>query len=69
MVKWLRKIKRDIKALVADREADIIELFERLPDSKTDLVIRCQHNRTILNEQGQKERLTDYVKSLPVKGI
>lgn len=74
--KWLRGFensKETLKqaahlTLVADREADIIELFDRLPDSTTDLVIRSQHNRSILNEQGQKERLTDYVKSLPVKG-
>jgi len=74
--KWLKgfaKSKETLKqsshlTLVADREADIIELFDRLPDAKTDLIIRSQHNRIILNEQGNKERLAEFVKSLPVKG-
>jgi len=74
--KWLKgfeKSKQTLEqsahiTLVADREADIIELFDRLPDSKTDLVIRSQHNRAIINEQGEKQRLEDFVKGLPVKG-
>lgn len=31
--------------VVADREGDIYELFARLPDARTHLLIRCNHNR------------------------
>jgi hypothetical protein len=45
--------------LVADREADIIELIDRLPDDKTDIIIRSRHNRYVIDEGGQKRRLTE----------
>ena len=45
--------------LVGDREADIIELIDRVPDDKTDIIIRSQHNRYVIDEGGQKRRLTE----------
>jgi hypothetical protein len=35
---------------IADREADIYELWERIPDAKTDLIIRCRSDRKLYQE-------------------
>ncbi len=45
--------------VVGDREADIIELLDRVPDEKTDIVIRSQHNRNVIDKNGQKRKLTE----------
>lgn len=37
---------------VADREADIYELWDRVPDKQTDLIIRCRSDRNLYNEKG-----------------
>lgn len=46
---------------VMDREADITEVFARVPNEKTDIVIRSRHNRKILNDKGQKVKLYDHI--------
>lgn len=33
--------------VIADREADIYELFARVPDARTDVLVRCQHDRAL----------------------
>lgn len=47
----------DHVTFVMDREADIWEVFERLPDGKTDLVVRTKENRRIINAKGEQTRL------------
>lgn len=73
--KWLKGFDESKKllhkakhlTLVADREADIIELLDRLPDQKTGLVIRSFHNRTVLDESGNKRKLKEVLSSSGVK--
>ncbi len=75
--KWIKGFKQSKETLkealhltlVADREADILELYDRLWDNKTDLVIRSQHNRNILTQQGEKKKLVEFVKTLDVSGV
>jgi len=45
---------------IADREADIYELWDRVPDDRTDLIIRCRSDR---NLYGEKESLFTKVSS------
>ena len=54
--------------LVGDREADIIELIDRLPDKKTDVVIRSQHNRYVIDKEGSKRRLIEVLSGSKVQG-
>ena len=39
--------------VVADREADIYELFARLPDARTHLVVRAAHDRALSEPHGR----------------
>jgi len=48
---------------VMDREGDIIEVFERIPNIRTDVVVRNMHNRKIINEAGEKLRLADELRA------
>lgn len=48
---------------VMDREGDIIEVFERIPSSRADVIVRNTHNRNIINELGEKLRLYDQLAS------
>lgn len=48
---------------VMDREGDIIEVFERIPSSRSDVVVRNMHNRKIINSAGQSLRLNDQLSS------
>jgi hypothetical protein len=54
--------------LVADREADIIELADRLPDETTDIVVRSQHNRNIIDNDGNSRKLKEVLSSSSVLG-
>lgn len=54
--------------LVADREGDIIELFDRLSDEKTDVVIRTSQNRNIINEKGEKQKIKELLSGTKSKG-
>ena len=44
---------------VMDREADIWEVFDRIPDSRTDVVVRSKHDRRVFTDEGQSMRLYD----------
>lgn len=54
--------------LVADREADIIELFDRIPDEKTNLVVRSQHDRNIKLPTGDRKKLSEVVNAYKIQG-
>lgn len=53
---------------IMDREGDIMEVYDRLPNARTDVLVRVMHNRSVLDQSGKKERLYDYINTLPVKG-
>lgn len=71
--RWIETIRTARRALgpepritvVADREADIYELFARLPDDRTDVVVRCNHDRALADDGG---RLRAEVAAWPVAG-
>jgi len=54
---------------VMDREGDIYEVIDKLPDSKTDVLIRVQHNRKCYNLEGMQVKLQDDLSQGKVKGI
>lgn len=55
---------------VMDREGDVMEVFDRLPDARTDVVIRSRHNRKIVvDHQDQSMQLREWIASQEVKGI
>lgn len=53
----LKKAER--VTFVMDREGDIIEVFDRIPNSNTEVVVRSMHNRKIINKAGKKLRLRE----------
>jgi len=52
---------------VMDREADIYEVLEAIPDSRTNVVIRSNHDR-IVHYKEHKMRLSTFLSTQPVKG-
>lgn len=71
--KWIDGFKQSIKAehitLIADRECDMIEALDRLPDDKVDLVLRSQHNRNVIDESGEQRKLRALINYSSVVGI
>lgn len=51
--------------IVADRESDIYEEFVRVPDAKTDLIIRSKEDRLLY---GEDDRLYKFLSKQPVLG-
>jgi len=44
-----------------DREGDIMEVYDRLANDRTDVLVRAQHNRNIITNEGKKEKLFHYL--------
>ncbi|MBW8859513.1 MAG: IS4 family transposase [Caulobacter sp.] len=62
-----------LATVVADREADIYELFARLPEPgpdgpRTHLLVRCHHDRTLAGPGRKRPRLHDTVAAWPEAG-
>lgn len=53
---------------VMDREGDIMEVYDRLKDEKTDVLVRAKHNRNIEIADGSCMRLFDFVSNQKVSG-
>jgi len=51
--------------IIGDRESDIYELWDRVPDDRTHLLIRIRHDRVIGN---QAVKLFEYLDALPIQG-
>lgn len=55
-IKCIEETKRNLSTanhitVIADRESDIYQLWERVPDEKTDLIIRCRENRKLYDSE------------------
>ena len=65
--RWLENLKQSTKLLdmpsrcvhIGDRESDIFELFERVPDEKTHLIVRASHDRKLATDEKISERLAN----------
>lgn len=74
--RWLECVKRSRQVLgqagqvivVSDREGDIFEVLDRLPDEKTHVLVRSKASRMILNEQGQRQQLRSFIEGQPLAG-
>lgn len=53
--------------VLADRESDIYEMWDRLPDARTDLLIRACRDRKITHGQGDVN-LFEWLSALPEQG-
>ncbi len=50
--------------VIGDRESDIFEIFERIPDAKTHLIVRASHDRTLES----KEKISEVLSHTAVTG-
>ncbi|MFO0853940.1 MAG: IS4 family transposase [Candidatus Brocadia sapporoensis] len=68
VVEIQKQCPKTVIVSVGDREADIYELFEFALEGtgSPKVLVRAEHNRSLLNEQGQ---LWGYINSRPVSGI
>ncbi|QOJ05974.1 MAG: hypothetical protein HRU72_05140 [Planctomycetia bacterium] len=68
VVEIQKQCPKTVIVSVGDREADIYELFEFALEAhwSPKVLVRAEHNRSLLNEQGQ---LWGYINSRPVSGI
>lgn len=74
--RWIECLERTKELLpsgtnalvVGDRESDIYEYFERAIDLEIDVLVRLQHNRVIVDEFGDSERINDFFLNEKVKG-
>jgi len=53
---------------VMDREGDIIQVLDQLPNYRSDVVIRSSQNRRIITPGGKQTRLKGYLKTKAVAG-
>lgn len=74
--RWLECVEKSREVLleaglltvVSDREGDIYEVLDGLPDEQTHLLIRSNASRNILTPQGQKQIIKTYIESQAVSG-
>jgi hypothetical protein len=52
---------------VGDRESDIMEVYDRLVDNRTNVVIRVMHNRNVSTPDGRDEKLYTFMSGQEVK--
>ncbi len=50
--------------VVGDRESDILDIFERIPDKKTQLIVRASHDRILATD----EKISELLDSTKIMG-
>lgn len=60
--------KADHITFVMDREGDIIQVLDQLPNERSDVVIRSKVNRKIITPGGKETRLKEFLKTKKVNG-
>ena len=50
--------------VIGDRESDIFEIFERVPDKRTHLIVRASHDRNLATN----EKLSEVLENTPLAG-
>lgn len=53
---------------VMDREADSMEVFDRLIDDRSELIIRSRHNRTVIDQTGKEKKLNHIIDQQKAQG-
>jgi len=74
--KWLESCKESKRVLdgaehvtfVMDREADTFELYDRIPDKTSSLLIRSSYNRRVILNDGSEVKMEDLMLESEVKG-
>lgn len=54
----------EMMTVIGDRESDIFEIFERVPDERTHLIVRASHDRALETD----EKISDVLHDTEVKG-
>lgn len=75
-VRWIEAIEQarlrldeaQQMTVVADRESDIYEMWDRLPDARTHLLIRASRDRVVQDAEGQTALLFEWLGQLPEQG-
>lgn len=74
--KWYTPVKQardnalrlaDHITFIMDREGDIYEVMEAIPDSHTDIVIRSHHDRHVIHRD-KLIKTSEYLNNLPIRG-
>lgn len=73
--KWLQSCEKSKIVLsqakhitfVADRECDIIELYDRVKDEKSDFLVRSRFNRNTVDEEGIHQKMKDLLSTSAIQ--
>lgn len=74
--KWLEGFEKSKEILneaehivfVGDRECDIQEIYDRVPDEKCDVVIRSHHDRVLVGVDEERVKFSTLLAASPVRG-
>lgn len=59
----------DYLMFISDRESDIFEMFERLPDEKSDVLIRLNHDRMLYDKTKEIRKISDQLQQCEFRRV